>query len=94
MGVSLSLHSGLIYLFLCFSFFFFFFLLPSFISSSPTTPLAVYEDADSSRSVSCRYPSPSLQLSSLFHLPFAASLSITHLSFFTHDSFFSFQDEN
>lgn len=36
----------------------------------------------------------SLWLSSLFHLPFAASSSIAHLSFFLHESFFSFQDEN
>lgn len=73
---------------------FFLLLLPSFISSSRTTPLAAYKDADSSRSVSCRYPSPLPAALFSFSFTFCSFFIYRSPLFFPHDSFVSFQHEN
>lgn len=81
-NVCLTISSLWFNLFVSLFLFFLLLLLPSFISSSRTMPLAVYKDADSSRSVSCRYPSP---------LPAALfSFSFTFCSFFIYRSPFFF----
>lgn len=96
MGVSLFLCSGLIYLFLCCCccFFFFYFLL---LSPRPALRRWLRIRMQTHLGVCHVAIHPlSLQLSSLFHLPFAASSSIAHLCFFlmTHSSLSSTRTES